>query len=232
MKQDNKKFKIKVSKNGPYIISGKIPLKKERIASDESRHLFIWKKGEEFPEKKDYHLCRCGHSQNKPYCDLTHLRIDFDGTEKANRKPYGEKAEKIEGPEATLLDVPELCASAKFCTRAEGVWELTRKSADPKDKELAVKESCDCPSGRLAIIDKKTGKIIEPGFEPSISVVQDENAGVSGPLWVKGGIPVESSEGEVYEIRNRMTLCHCGQSRNMPFCDGTHITINFQDDKL
>ncbi|MFY9800413.1 MAG: CDGSH iron-sulfur domain-containing protein [Methanoregula sp.] len=40
---------------------------------------------------------------------------------------------------------------------------------------------------------------------------------------MRGGIPVESSEGHVYEIRNRITLCRCGKSYNKPFCDGRHI---------
>jgi len=40
---------------------------------------------------------------------------------------------------------------------------------------------------------------------------------------VRGGIPVESSEGQVYEIRNRVTLCRCGKSYNKPFCDGSHV---------
>jgi CDGSH-type Zn-finger protein len=39
---------------------------------------------------------------------------------------------------------------------------------------------------------------------------------------VKGGIPVESSDGTMYDVRNRVTLCRCGRSMNKPFCDGGH----------
>ncbi|WP_243670921.1 CDGSH iron-sulfur domain-containing protein [Methanoculleus chikugoensis] len=34
---------------------------------------------------------------------------------------------------------------------------------------------------------------------------------------------VESADGRTYTIRNRVTLCGCGRSRNKPFCDGIHI---------
>jgi CDGSH-type Zn-finger protein len=55
--------------------------------------------------------------------------------------------------------------------------------------------------------------------------------GLSGPLWVRGGIPVESGhDGRVYESRSRVTLCRCGRSQNKPFCDGTHAAIGFRDD--
>ncbi|MCJ7713336.1 CDGSH iron-sulfur domain-containing protein, partial [Candidatus Bathyarchaeota archaeon] len=52
---------------------------------------------------------------------------------------------------------------------------------------------------------------------------------VSGPIWVKGGVIVESSDGTSYEVRNRQTLCRCGKSENKPFCDGTHIKAGFND---
>jgi CDGSH-type Zn-finger protein len=48
-------------------------------------------------------------------------------------------------------------------------------------------------------------------------------------LWVRGGIRVESEDGTPYERRNRMTLCRCGKSANMPFCNGSHASIKFKD---
>jgi hypothetical protein len=81
-----------------------------------------------------------------------------------------------------------------------------------------------CHSGRLVAWDKQSGKPIEPLFEKSIGLVEGPQEGRKGPLWVRGGIPVISSDGFVYEIRNRMTLCRCGMSHNKPFCDGSHLS--------
>jgi CDGSH-type Zn-finger protein len=44
---------------------------------------------------------------------------------------------------------------------------------------------------------------------------------------VWGGIQVTGADGHNYEVRNRVALCRCGSSRNMPFCDGTHAKIHF-----
>jgi len=78
-----------------------------------------------------------------------------------------------------------------------------------------------CPSGRLLAIDKQTGKV-EPHLAQSIGVVEDPSIECSGPLWVRGGVPLISADGSNYEIRNRMTLCRCGRSENKPFCNGSH----------
>jgi len=63
----------------------------------------------------------------------------------------------------------------------------------------------------------------------SIGLIEDPAEGVSGPLWLRGGIPLIAADGFAYEVRNRMTLCRCGASKNKPFCDGTHITVGFRD---
>jgi hypothetical protein len=96
-------------------------------------------------------------------------------------------------------------------------------SDDPEAKKIAIEEAGDCPSGRLVAWDKKTGKEIEPEFGQSIGVVEDKQAGTIGPLRVCGKIPVESADGPTYEVRNRVTLCRCGKSRNKPFCDSSHL---------
>lgn len=220
---------VKVTKNGPYLVSGSLPLAKEIIAYDENLDPLEWKKGKKYPDRESYVLCRCGSSGNKPYCDGTHSKNGFDGTETAGREKYIEQAGEINGPGLVLKDAQKLCAAGRFCHRKGGTWDLTKRSDDPECKETAIQQACDCPSGRLVACDKNTGKPIEPAFSPEASLVEDPALKVSGPIWLKGGIPIESADGYKYEVRKRATLCRCGKSDNKPFCDGSHIDAGFND---
>ena len=231
------KSKIIVTKNGPYTVSGSVPLRKEIAVAPEDdgrEHLFgrppvRWAAAETFPLQQEYSLCRCGESKNKPYCDGSHEHHSFDGTECADTTPFLQKAQRFEGPGADLLDVPELCSGARFCEAEGGSWNLVQKSDDAAAKDMLIRQTGNCPSGRLVVVDKSTGKPVEPEFGQSIGVTEDPDVGVSGPLRVKGGIPVESADGSVYEIMHRMTLCRCGRSKNKPFCDGAHFNSGFND---
>ncbi len=214
-------LKIKVSKNGPYLISDGVPIQKKAIIADKEGTATGWRKEAEYPATKCT-LCRCGQSQSKPFCDGTHAKIKFDGTETANEETYLNHPEEMDGPTVKLSDAKELCASARFCHRAGGIWYLISKSDDPEKKQVILEEGCDCPSGRLVVFDKKTQKTVEPKLEPSIVLIEDPAVGVSGPIWVRGGVPVESADGKTYRVRNRVTLCRCGKSANKPFCDSSH----------
>jgi hypothetical protein len=77
--------------------------------------------------------------------------------------------------------------------------------------------------------DRATGQALEPALERSIGLVEDPAQGASGPLWVRGGIPVTGADGHAYEVRNRMAPCRCGLSSNKPFCDGTHASAHWKD---
>ena len=224
-----KNQKVKVTKNGPYLVSGSLSLNKEISVVGKSGEPEKWEKGREYPRQENYALCRCGKSNNKPYCDETHAKVGFDSTEIASRTEYLKQAEKISGPKIDLTDAKDFCSTIRFCHLAGGTWNNVENSNDPKAKKNAIKSACNCPSGRLVVWDKETGKSIEPKLEPSVGIIEDPQAKVSGPIWLKGGIELESEDGTKYETRNRMTLCRCGKSGNKPFCDGSHISVEFND---
>jgi CDGSH-type Zn-finger protein len=218
----NARLKIKIIEDGPYTVYGGIPLADQILIPDAQGLSVGWNKGKEYPLKEEYDLCRCGHSKDKPYCDGAHGDIYIDLTETAIRKPFVAQAEpETVGPDLILTDVVSLCALARFCDRAGGAWDNTRLSDNPDAKKIAIQEVWDCPAGRLVLHDKD-GNLLEPEFEPSIGLVIDPVNQVLGPIWVRGGIPIEAVDGTIYEIRNRVTLCRCGKSANKPFCDGKH----------
>ena len=178
------------------------------------------------PQPKSVWVCACGLSQNLPFCDGFHKEIGFLGTEHASREPYLRQAKEYPGPDLVLTDAEILCSIAKFCERAGGIWKLTRESGNPEARDIAIREAGLCPSGRLVVWEKGTGAPLEPRFEPSLGLVEYPQEGMSGPIWVRGGVPVISSDGFVYEVRNRVTLCRCGHSFNKPFCDNSHLRFS------
>jgi uncharacterized Fe-S cluster protein YjdI len=150
------------------------------------------------------------------------MSAKFDGTETSTNEPFEKIAQEVDGPELKLKDAVILCASARFCHRGGDVWEVIHRTNIPEAKKNVVENCSDCPSGRLVVSDKKTGVTFEPALEKSIGVIDDPSIGTGGPFWVRGGIPVYSADGKLYEARNRMTLCRCGKSSNKPFCDSSH----------
>jgi len=222
-------MRITVSENGPYLVSGGVPLVRVEIVTNEAGESVSWLQTEAIRAPERYSLCRCGHSCTKPFCDGSHDVVHFEGTETAGTDSYIEVAACIDGPGVKLRDARKLCAEARFCDRAGGIWNLIRECEDPAIRSLVLEEAALCPSGRYSACDPETDEPHEPAYEPSIALVEDPSLEVSGPLWVRGGIPILSAAYEPYEVRNRVTLCRCGHSGNKPFCDGSHIAAKFSD---
>jgi CDGSH-type Zn-finger protein len=226
---DSVERKITVTRNGPYLVRGGASLQMQTIGTDAEGASREWIAGRAFETRPTYLLCRCGHSSTKPFCDGTHAKIGFEGTETATRAPYDEQAKIYDGPDLELEDAEALCAFARFCDNDGTIWRGIAASDDPTVRQQVVDAESRCPSGRLVLREKRSGEKLEPALEASIGVVEDPSKQCSGPLWVRGGIRVESADGEAYEVRNRVTLCRCGESSNKPFCDGAHAEIGFRD---
>ncbi|MBN9424595.1 MAG: CDGSH iron-sulfur domain-containing protein, partial [Candidatus Accumulibacter sp.] len=51
---------LRVVENGPYLVSGGLPLNKEIIGTNAAGESVRWTPGESFPKQDKYALCRCG----------------------------------------------------------------------------------------------------------------------------------------------------------------------------
>ena len=220
---------IRIMKNGPYIVSGSVPLS-EKIIVPRGKG-YVYEEGQPLVQRATYSLCRCGQTKTPPFCDGAHVAGHFDGTETACKNGYHARAARIEGVGIDLLDDGR-CAFARFCHRDSGdAWELAEDSASEFHHAEAIIAANECPSGRLTAVEKD-GTIHEPEYSSAIEVLQDPEEHVSCGIFVKGGIPIESDDGSFYEVRNRVVLCRCGMSGNKPFCDSRHVSEEFRDDQV
>ncbi len=216
--------RIRVAKDGPYEVSGRPALGRTAQIETEFGEPIDWELFEPIEAPATFDLCRCGRSERKPFCDASHQTCDFDGTEVADRGARATRAEVYHGDAVVMTDDHTLCEHAGFCgDRFTNVWRMIRRTSDPEIRERLQRMVSLCPSGALDHRSKEGADPVEPAFEPSIGVIRD------GPLWIRGGIPIESSDGTTYEVRNRVTLCRCGHSGNKPFCDGSHKEVGFRD---
>jgi CDGSH-type Zn-finger protein len=204
---------ISVTENGPYMVEGRVEV--------------VNGAGEVASREGKVFLCRCGGSQNKPFCDGTHKRIGFSGPEVADRGPIAERRETYGGDGITIYDDRSVCAHIGECTdRLPSVWKLGTEpwiDAHGASADQIADVVGHCPSGALSYSLGDDPAVVEQDAEPGVVASKD------GPYHVRGGIQVTSSGGADYEPRNRQALCRCGGSRNKPFCDGTHWHIGFKD---
>ncbi len=90
---------IEVTKDGPYRITGGVRLV-DAEGADVPRN--------EGASLEHYALCRCGHSQNKPFCSGMHWYVDFhDPIAEAEREPddlrVGRRASRADPDDAAVL---------------------------------------------------------------------------------------------------------------------------------
>ena len=167
-------------------------------------------------------LCRCGHSGSKPFCDGAHVSHGFTGE---LRTDFPAKRDYV-GRDVTVSYNKSICAHVGICTTRLGTvfnvkarpW-IQPSAAGADDTRNTVDA---CPSGALTypIQDDQPTR---PNATPAIRVLKN------GPMAVTG-VELSVTQRADGATRDHYTLCRCGGSRSMPFCDGTHASIGFRDD--
>ncbi|HEX5130277.1 MAG TPA: CDGSH iron-sulfur domain-containing protein [Usitatibacter sp.] len=167
-------------------------------------------------------LCRCGGSQNKPFCDGTHRRNGFSGARAADGS--ADKVDAYVGSGITIHDNRSVCAHAGKCT--DGLPAVFKYGSEPWIdpngglSQTAMEIVRHCPSGALSYSIDGVAPTAEQ-WPASIEVTKD------GPYAVLGmelqGVPFAQGV-----PTQRYTLCRCGASKNKPFCDGSHYEVGFK----
>lgn len=185
---------------------------------------FVNSKGEELETKETVSLCRCGASENKPFCDGSHRKIGFSDENEGGVARNLNKEYK--GAKISIYDNRRICSHAKNCVNnLATVFDFNKRpwiNPDGDTVENIIKVIETCPSGALSY--KLEDEIItEFGQNPRILI--DKN----GPYYVQGGIVLEKGLEMEGMSKEHYVLCRCGASKNKPYCDGSHIEVDFQD---
>ena len=171
-------------------------------------------------------LCRCGASANKPFCDGSHEKIGFNSDKTDDR--LEDKKQAYIGSNITIYDNRSLCAHAGYCTdNLATVFRMKQEpwiNSDAATIEDIITTIKKCPSGALSYSVNDANDSTE-SYKPAIMVAPN------GPYVVSGGIELTDTTWGRGASKEQFTLCRCGASKNKPFCDGSHWTIKFADDK-
>lgn len=135
-----------------------------------------------------------------------------------------EKAYKTS--DITVYYNARLCIHAAECVRGlPQVFDTSKKPwIEPSNSSPdAIAEVIHrCPSGALRY-ERLEGGSSEP-IPNEVTGTFAEN----GPLYLRGNLLLEDTEGKAIFEGSRVALCRCGASSNKPFCDRSHEAINFE----
>jgi len=140
----------------------------------------------------------------------------------SNKKTYA-----FDGEDYSVTWNSGLCIHAEECVRADSkLFELHRKPWGQPD--LVDGDELDgvvrrCPTGALAY-EAQDGSREEHADTENIVTVA-----ANGPLYVRGDLEIEGDNVPGGAINFRAAFCRCGQSKNKPFCDNSHLKAEFKD---
>ena len=129
--------------------------------------------------------------------------------------------------EITVVWQPTKCSHAGECVKAlpnvykpkEKPW-ITLENATTEELKSQINK---CPSGALSFYMNN-----EEQQQETAPAATEIKVIPNGPLMVFGDLQVTDGAGNVVMRSNKTTFCRCGESKNQPFCDGTHKTCGFQ----
>jgi len=129
--------------------------------------------------------------------------------------------ETVTGNSATIEFDGRLCIHARRCVLSQpGVFKANVEGSwidpDAASGEALLQVALNCPSGAIHI-SRHDGGADEA--DPRVNTITVRE---NGPLAINAEIVLAGAP-----IGTRATLCRCGESKNKPYCDGSHVAAQF-----
>lgn len=190
----------------------------------------------DFPRKKqdiqEEHtaLCRCGATKHDSFCDGTHHEINFSGKRLEEQPPFKERMQIFKGKKITIYYDKYMCCWSGRCNKAlpevflpQSVDWIKPDAVDDVEKILAAVKSC--PSGALSY--EIAGKRYTEFFPENPGEIDIQ---IDGPYYFMGDVEVvdDQNSNEIRDCKDHFTICRCGKSKHMPYCDGSHFVTKFR----
>jgi len=138
-----------------------------------------------------------------------------------------ERIIKYPGKDILVHFSVDRCTHVVECLRgAPEVFNVKRQpwiEPDAAEPDKVAEVVMRCPTGALHF-GRTDGGPSEPVPEKNILTLNE-----NGPIYIEGDIHVLSGDGTVLLEDTRISLCRCGESQHMPFCDGIHTIVGFID---
>lgn len=153
-----------------------------------------------------------------------------------------ENNREYKNDEITVYWKPKECIHATTCFRElrsvfnPGKRPWVNMSGASTEEIIRIVDLC--PTNALTYkrnedIGKPAGESLKPSVTEKVEAKPGEKAGTEikvmpdGPLVVKGDFVTIGTDGKEMKKMKITSFCRCGQSLNMPYCDGTHRKIGW-----
>jgi len=151
-----------------------------------------------------------------------------------NMDNMDKKDRKYSNGEITVFWKPGKCIHATTCYRELIEVFNPRKrpwvDMDGAPTEEIIRVVKMCPTQALSFAynkDLEQGNEKEGVITTELEKVPEIRVMKDGPLVLHGEFRIIDSDGKELKSMKIQSLCRCGVSQNMPFCDGTHRKTGF-----
>jgi uncharacterized Fe-S cluster protein YjdI/CDGSH-type Zn-finger protein len=174
----------------------------------------------------------------------------FTATMESDKKHYS-GGKRYKNDEITVYWKPSACVHASYCYRELiEVFDPSRRpwvdmNGSTTDKIIEVVNLCPTEALSWKWNDEEKNRFVEkdqlnhivfrrPELMDSTDNIPEEQPAsvkimVDGPIVLKGNFTLLYDGVEKKVQENIISICRCGVSDHMPFCDGKHRKVGFSD---